>query len=237
MRTLPALAVLAAVASGCVGPGAAVTTGPDAAPSERLVAATADSLARAAAPPDRRALAERLLRRFGVTPFADMGRSAANPRYAVDAGGRARSPLVGGLLPGRDPTARPELVIVGTALDGPDVGLVLEAARVIAERSEWTVAPERTVMVALWRGPDGVRDAIASGVWPRDNVRAVLVVGASVAVPDTLRDGRRLDTATVPTGPRATAAEAAALAQRVVDEVLRLARRAAPADTLSTPAP
>ena len=229
-----ALVVLAAVV-GCAGSGLAPTTGPDAVPSQRLMASTADSLAGATGYAARRALTERLLARFGVTPLGDMGRQrAANPRFAVEAG-RTRAPLVGGLLPGRNPVARPELVIIGASLDGPDVGPLLEAARVMAERSEWAVVPERTVMVALWSGPDGVRDALSSGVWPQANVRAVLVVGAPVAVPDTTAGGVRLVMATIPTASReGTPGGDTALAQRIVDETLRLARRAAPADTLAT---
>ena len=232
---LLALAALAA-AGGCAASEPAVTTGPEAAPSARLLAATADSLAAAAGPAARRALAERLLARFGVTPLADMGLPrAANPRYTVDALRPGRSVVVGGFVPGRRPLAREELVIVGTDLAGPDVGPVLEAARVLAERSQWTVTPERTVMVALWSGPDGARDALSSGVWPRANVRAVLGVGEPVAVPDTAvpdtTGGVRLETVTVSTASRAAAGDAA-LAQRILDETVRLARRAVPADTV-----
>ena len=73
--------------------------------------------------------------------------------------------------------ARPDLVLVGTSLDGPGVAPLLEAVRVLVERSQWAVVPERTVMVALWSGRQGVDQALASGVWPRANVRAALVVG------------------------------------------------------------
>ena len=218
-HALLTLAALAVAASGCSG-SEPTATGPTAAPSARLLAATSDSLG-AAGPAARQALARRLLQGSGVTPLADMGRRrAANPRFTVGS-----TTLVAGLVPGRYPLARDELVIVGTSLDGPQAGPVVEAMRVLAERSQWAVVPERTVMVALWTGPDGAREALNSGVWPRSEVRAVLTVGETVAAPDGL------ETVAIPATSAATAGARLALAQRVLDEAIRLARRPALVDT------
>ncbi len=220
--TLLLLATLAVGAGGCSASDLPTATGPAAAPSARRLAATADSLAAVPSGPARRALAQRLLKRSGVTPLADMGRQrAANPRFAVDA-----ASSVAGFVPGRYPLARDELVVVGTSLGGPHVAPLVEAMRVLAERSRWAVVPERTVMVALWSGPDGARGALTSGVWPRQNVRAVLTVGEAAAVPDSLT------AVAIPAASPATVAERLALAQRVLDEAVRLARRPALADTI-----
>ena len=230
--SLGAVALAATLAaSGCAAPRSAATTGPDAAPSARVLAATADSLRAAPGPVARRALARRVMIRSGLTPLADMGRPRSeNPVFSVG-GEPGAGAVVAGLVPGRWPTVRSELVVVGTDLSGPHVGPVLEAARVLAERSQWTPTPERTVMVALWTGPDGARGALTSGVWPRGNVRAVLSVGGPVgALPLVEVEGQAaLDTVVLPVEP---GEGAVALAQRVLDEAVRLARRPVPADTL-----
>ena len=84
-------------------------------------------------------------------------------------------------MPGRHPLARADLVVVGTSLDGPGAPALLEAARVLVERSQWATVPERTVLVALWTGRwadrRGVAETLAAPVWSRGAVRAVLVVG------------------------------------------------------------
>ena len=99
----------------------------------------------------------------------------------------------------------------------------------LAERSQWTPTPERTVMVALWTGPDGARGVLTSGVWPHGNVRAVLSVGGPVGVLPLVEGQAAPETVTLRVGPREGAV---VLAQHVLDEAVRLARRPAPADTL-----
>ena len=195
-------------------------------PSAEAIALVADSLASAPSPVGRRARVVRALVRAGVTPLADMGRrEAQNPRFVVD------GPVTAGLIPGRNPLARDELVVVATAIDGPQAAVVLEAARVMAERAKWTTNPERTVMIAFLGPGASVNQVLNAGVWPRAQVRAVLTVGDGGRVPEGVSE-----TALVLQGR--TPQE---LASTVLEAALRLARRPPPAadslaaDTTSAP--
>ena len=207
---LSALLLLSLAA--CTGSGPVATTGPDAVPSGALLAAVTDSLAEAARRPE---VARRAMIRAGITPLGDFGRpDSLNPQFLL--GDR-----VAGLIPGRHPLARPDLVIVASGLDDPATPAVLEAMRVLVERSMWTIAPERTVLVALW--PAGrAEEALRTEVWPRENVRAVLLVGEGGPTPTDIEVARIL-----PGG------DALGLAQSVLDETIRLAQRPAASDTLA----
>ena len=214
MRTGCLIATLALLA-GCTGAEPVLPTGPDVAPSARALALIADSLGTAEGALERRRRVVRAFTRYGLTPLADMGRQRSeNPRFSV--GG----PVVAGLVPGRYALARPELVIVGAEVDGPYAAPLLEAARVLVERSEWANVPERTVMVALWSGDRGPESALRLGVWPRDRVRAVIVVGEGGRVPTDVPSVRVLP-----------GADALDLADGLLAEILRQSRRAAPGDT------
>ena len=216
MRTGCLIATLALLA-GCTGAGPALPTGPDVVPSARALAAVTDSLATAATPLERRRRVVRALERYGLTPLAGLGgRETRPPRYGAD------GPVLAGLVPGRHPLARPELVIVGADADGPHAASVLEMARVLVERSEWANVPERTVMVALWTGERGPESAVRLGVWPRDQIRAVVAVGEGGRVPTDVPAVR------VPAGD-----DALGLANRLLAEALRQSRRAAPGDTVA----
>jgi len=134
------------------------------------------------------------------------------------------------LIPGRHPLGRPELVVLGTSFGGPGAPAVLEAARVLVERSTWTLVPERTVEVVLWTSRWDDRQAVGqvlrAPIWPREAIRAVLVVGADSVVP---RDGLTVETI-------APGAGGAALAEALVDRVVALAKRSTPpTDTLAVP--
>lgn len=217
MRIAALILTLAALAA-CSGPRDLPPAGPSARPSARHVAALADSLAEAASTTPRRAFLERSLRRYGVTPLRDgVGRS----RYQVDLG----VPIVGGFIPGHHPVGRTDLVVVGTRLDGAGVASLLEAVAVLAERSRWTSQPERSLQVSFWPAGDGVRQALRSSLWPRDAIRAVVMIG-----PDgpAQVDG-------IPVVRLAPDADPLALAEALVARVLAEATYAPLPDTLATP--
>ncbi|WP_420454525.1 hypothetical protein [Rubrivirga sp.] len=210
MRALLLASALAV--SACAGPDP-VPTGPDAPVSVRALAGLTDSLAAARSTTPRRAFLRRQLVRAGVTPFGDGGLVA---RYQTDLG----VPVVGGFVPGRSPLGRSELVVLGTRADGPATAAVLEAARVLVERSLWTSQPERTVEVAFWSAGDGVRQVIRSSLWPRAAVRAVVMAGPEGPAEIDGVAIERLDPALDPV----------ALAQALVDRTTARARYVPPAD-------
>ena len=166
----------------------------------------------------RRAALRRALVRAGVSPFGD-GRLEAEYQTSLGV------PLVGGYVPGRHPTGRTDLVVLGTRVDGAGVPAVLEAARVLAERSQWANVPERSVEVAFWPAGDGVRQVLRSSLWPREAIRAVVVAGGEGAA---TVDG-------VPVTRLPLGGDAVALAAALVDSTLALARvPPPPPDTLVT---
>lgn len=216
MRIVSLLAVLATLAA-CTGAEPALPTGPDVVPSAYALAAITDSLSGATTPASRRETVVRAFVRYGLTPLADLGRrDALNPRFGVE------GPALAAFIPGRHPLARPDLVIVGTDIDGPHAAPLLEAARVLVERSGWATVPERTVMVALWSRTRGAEDALRLGVWPRANVRAVIQIGETGASVQGIPDIRILP-----------GADALGLTQSILDATILQARRPAPADTTS----
>jgi len=212
-----AVSVLVGLAA-CAGADGAAYDGPEAAPSARAIAALSDTLAQARSTTPRRAAIRRALVRAGVTPFGD-GRIES--RFQTDLG----VPLVGGFVPGRHPRGRSELVVLGTRVDGAAVPAVVEAARVLAQRSQFATVPERTVQVAFWPGGDGVRQVLRSSLWPRDQIRAVVVAGGDG--PSTV-DG-------VPVVRLDAKAGGAALAATLVQQTAEAARiPPPPSDTLAT---
>lgn len=225
MRPLVLFVLALGLASaGCGGAGRAAATGPDARASGRAIAALADSLAGEPSTTGRAAVVRRALIRARVTPISDYGRPPApSPRFL-----QGLAPTVSGYVPGQHPLGRDELVVLATGLDGPDVPAVLEAARVLVERSEWTTTPERTVQVVFWgdgqSALEGVRQALAAAVWPREAIQAVVVV-AEEALAEV--DG-------VLVAPLAPQGDPAALSGALVDRVVQLARiQTLPTDTLA----
>ncbi|WP_412068249.1 hypothetical protein [Rubrivirga sp. IMCC43871] len=207
--------ILALVAAGCAGPSP-LPTGPDAPVSARAVAATADSLATG----DRAAALGRALARAGITPFGDYSLRTESPQFVV-----GTPPMLGGYIPGEHPVGRPELVVVAVSMASDAVPAVVEAMRVVVERSHWGGTPDRTVLVAFWtgaRGSDGLRQPLSAGLWPRALVRSLVTVGTA---PDSLAG---LPVVSVPD------ADGPALAVALVDAITRTARYTAPPDTLST---
>jgi hypothetical protein len=213
------LALAAAGLAGCFASASRFPPPAEVAPDAEAVEALADSLAGAPSPAARRAVAARRLAAAGVTPLAG-GVPGAGPGGGTFQAGLA-VPLVGGFVPGGRPVARDALVVVGASLEGPAAPAVLEAARVLVARSLWETTPERTVEVVFWSGDarDGAAGALRLPLWPRDAVRAVLVVGDDVGA----------EVEGVPAFSLAAPGPAdAALAARVVRRVLELAEHADP---------
>ena len=120
--------------------------------------------------PARRAVILGQLAEAGLTPLADGSFQAG-----LD------GTLVGGWIPGREPIARPSLVVVGVGADDPEASVVLEAARLLVGRSQRELVPARSVLFLVWDGTRSSLEAIEavrrSALWPRGLVRAALVVG------------------------------------------------------------
>ncbi|MEM1114920.1 MAG: hypothetical protein AAGJ11_00320 [Bacteroidota bacterium] len=208
MRTL--LLALTLGAAGCLTPVS---------PPDRIVrldAARVTSVRTALASASGPAGQGVIVRQFadaGLTPLAD-GSFRAGPDGA----------LAAGLVPGRNPVARSSLVIVGAAASHPEAATLLEVARLLAGRSRYEVAPERSVLFALWDNSIEASQAIGavrrSSVWPEDLVTDVLIVGE---VPPTL-SATPLDVA----GP--------ASVEAAVAQIVEAARRPRlEADSLSAP--
>ena len=162
------------------------------------------------------AVVEAALAEGGVTPFAGGAAPNGPRRYVLGAG----AGIVGGFVPGRHPVARAELVEVDVQLGTAAVPLVLEAARVLVERSKTENLPHRTVRVAFTSGPalraDGPR-----GLWPSASVAARITLGAQ-DVRTLLRSapGSALDSAVVESPVGALRVESV---DRLVERVLQLA--------------
>ena len=132
-----------------------------------------------------------------------------------------------GFVPGGDPLARDELVVLAAPLEGPGASAAVLAALVLAERSRWTGQPERTVQVAFWAGvptsAEAVRQSVRGALWPRCRIRAVvLVADAPVAPVDSI------PVVAVPPGGGGLP-----LAEALLDRTLLFARRPALSDTTS----
>lgn len=143
---------------------------------ERRVRALADSLGGAAGAARLR-VAERALAGSGVTPLADRS-------YRLGLGA-----AVGGFVPGRQPVARPALVVVGVPAGSPRAPAVLEAARLVAVRSAWELLPERTVLFVVWDEPPSqvaLEATLQTPLWTRDRIAAVLLAGAPGPAPEAV---------------------------------------------------
>lgn len=132
-------------------------------------------------PDGRRDVALRVLAESAVTAFT-------GDRYEVlapPAAGQTPQRLVGGFVPGRVPGRRSELVIVGGSLDGPEAPVLIEAARQIALDARSRLRPERTVLLALWRGQrtgtTALDDLLAVPLWSAAGRRAVLDASGAAA--------------------------------------------------------
>lgn len=130
----------------------------------------------------RRAVALRLLADGPVTALTGTQYEVSAPPSRA---GGAPAPLIGGFVPGRVPGLRTELVIVGGSLDGPEAPILIEAIEHIAREARTRLRPERTVLLALWRGqrsgPSGLEDMLAVPLWPAAQRRAVLDASGLVA--------------------------------------------------------
>ncbi|MGB3542920.1 hypothetical protein [Rubrivirga sp.] len=171
MRLIP-LALLVVI--GCSAPRDPAALGPQARPSALTYEVTVDSLEDAASSLARLAVGARAMVGVGLTPLASPLLSTPESRFTLPA---VSGPLALGLIPGGDPLLRSELVVVGADVDTPSAAVVLEAARALVERSQWTDVPGRSVQIALWSGAASRSRALSAPLWRRDAVYAVLEVG------------------------------------------------------------
>ncbi len=216
VRTLSVLILLAGIA-GCAAPRDAAAYGPAARPSALSYEATVDSLEAATSSSERLAVTARALARAGLTPVALPLLSTPESRFTLPT---PTGRLAVGLIPGRSPILRPELVVVGIDVDSPHVAAVLEAARTLVERSNWISVPDRSVQVVLWSSPSSRRRALAGSLWASDAIWAVLEVGDE---PSTQQDGLEL----------VGGASGLDLSALVLARVLEVAREPTPVDSLS----
>ena len=120
---------------------------------------------RAESPRDRRLVVGELLASLGVTPLAGGAAPFDQRRYRVGSG----DTLVGGLVPGRHPVIRSELVVARMDAADPGVATLLEATRVLVARSKTGNVPGRSLLIAF--ASDSTRHNIRS-LWPGSRVHA-----------------------------------------------------------------
>lgn len=156
--------------AGCRSSGSPVPAiRPDApvAPAEASLEAYASALA-TPSPGARRIAAGEALRAAGFAPGAgDRFETGVAFPYAV------------GLLAGRVPAHRSDLVILAGSLDGASGPALLETARILAGRSVYVHEPARSVLVATWSttwpDADVLPGVLRLGLWERARVRALVV--------------------------------------------------------------
>ena len=187
-----------------------------------------ERLAGAQTSPARRLALVDLVASIGVTPFA--GGAAPNDvrRYALG----APDSLVGGFVPGRHPIARGELVTVRAAAQDAAAIDLLEASRVLVERSKVENVPSRSLLVAF-HAPSGadsrrLAQGTESALWASSRVHARARLepgGLRVTYPAS--DASRADSTVTLAIPQTDAAA------RVEELVRHLLTLATPADTMS----
>ena len=171
MRRLPpaplALVGIAAIllaACGGTGPPLPAPPPPGATPSAGALRDALADMARA----DRDSLLARRLYVYGLTPaFEGRFRLASGPVVAF--------------VPGRHPVRGRELVVAAAEVGTPGAAALLEEARLLSASAAFTVAPERTVLVAFLppgAGARGLAAVLDAPVWTRPLTVAALVVGS-----------------------------------------------------------
>lgn len=139
------------------------------------------------------------------------------------------SPVVGaaGLVPGRDPWAREELVVVAAPLDvrpgeSPiEAAALVEAARVLSEMASRGASPAATTLFLLWsgsrQGGTGVEAWVRNPGWERSRIRRIVVAGA---LPASITHLERPATSLARETPGTDPAEAARhLAHRLLADI------------------
>ena len=199
-------------------------TQPDAALMEDARARLAD----ARTVPARRLALVDLLASIGMTPFA--GGAAPNDvrRYAMG----APDSLVGGFIPGRHPIARGELVTVRAEIRDASALDLLEASRILVERSKVENLPSRSLLVAFHAtnasDPRQLAQGIEAALWASSKVHArVRLEPGRLRVTYPASDTLRADS-TIALGLDQTQP-----AERVNELVAHLLRLTTPTDTLS----
>lgn len=151
--------------AGCGGAGPSLSTlpPPGATPDPRFLRGALDDLGTA----ERDSFLVRRLRASGLTPVVER-------RFVLGSG------AVVAFVPGRHPGRGRERVVVATASVTAAAAL-LEEARLMNARAAFTVAPERTVMVAFLppgSGAAGLAAVLDAPLWTRPLTVAALVAGA-----------------------------------------------------------
>ncbi len=174
------MAIAGPAVTGCAAPAPplpAVAPGVPVVPHAGRLADTRDAMRRGAGADS---VAAASMRAAGLTP-------ASGRRFSV---GTAGQPLIAAFITGGTPGHRDSLVVaVGLGADG--AAALLEAARLLAERSAFVSGPPRTILVSVpfdRAASSPVSDptiavarVLASPLWEPDAVVGVVVVGAGAA--------------------------------------------------------
>lgn len=166
----------------------------------------------------RQLVAEEALAALGATPLAGGAAPFDERRYRLGEG-------IGGFIPGRHPVLRTELVVVRADVEDAGLAVVVEAARVLVERTRTENVPGRSLLFVL--APDPV-DTPLPWLWPASRVHARIELAGddSGALRYRIAWADR-DTSITPAGDLEPV-------QRAVHLIERLLSLASPADTLGS---
>ncbi|GAB5534738.1 MAG: hypothetical protein Rubg2KO_09870 [Rubricoccaceae bacterium] len=159
-----ALLVIGVAGCGLLRPGPEVLIGQ---PSSARIERVGEELFDAITPADRRLAISETLATHGLTPLAGGAAPFDARRYALG----LDTTWLGGFIPGRHPVLRSELVVARVGLEDSSAVILLEAARVLVERSKTKNVPGRSLLVVL--SPDASR-GVARSLWPAASVHARL---------------------------------------------------------------
>ena len=143
------------------------------------------------APGGRNAVISTWLEASGLTPLAGGAAPFDARRYSLGAG----DSLLGGFIPGRHPVIRSELVVAEVRAGDPLAAHLMEAIRVLVQRSQTENVPSRTVFVAFYQ--DHLRPRRSFSLWPRLRVQSRLKLEQVSGVPQYSVHWPQRDTTTV----------------------------------------
>ena len=194
-------------------------------PSGASLGRIESQLQEAETPEGRQLAMTELLSEFGLTPLAGGAAPFDARRYALG----PQETWLGGFIPGRHPVLRSELVLVRAASEDLAAGRLLEAARVLVERSQTENLPGRSVLVAFYADST---QRLARSLWPAASVHARV---------ELVQSGRGTQATVVWPGSEARAEYSAADSLEPVAELNQLIELlvhvASPSDTLGVELP